>query len=231
MVNKSKKYGQNEDERSFARAQKLRNLKFAAWGVILGIFLGVLYIFFAVFFMDNGQVLKVSKDGADPVNRITVNKIPPHTAVQNIPEPSDKPKIVRHDDYFILYTNGVVIDTKNNLMWADSDNGEDINWKNAKKYCDNYQGGGHTNWRMPTVNELSTLYKNDKEGVKPKCCPSCPAMRLSDCIQLSCCSVWSVDTQGTKAFDFDFCFNSKAIGDRSESEDLRVLPVRSYQTN
>lgn len=40
------------------------------------------------------------------------------------------------------------------LVWADSDNGSDINWEDAKNYCAS-KGNG---WRLPTVSELQESY-------------------------------------------------------------------------
>jgi hypothetical protein len=54
------------------------------------------------------------------------------------------------DGRFIAYNNGTVLDMSTNLMWAARDNGGNINWANAKSYCENYRGGGYTDWRMPT---------------------------------------------------------------------------------
>lgn len=62
---------------------------------------------------------------------------------------------------FIANADGTVIDTRAKLMWAAKDNGEDINWHDAKKYCENYRGGGYTDWRMPTPKELINLFNND----------------------------------------------------------------------
>jgi len=55
----------------------------------------------------------------------------------------------------IAYNNGTVLDTRTNLMWAARDNGSDINWANAKSYCENYRGSGYTDWRMPKQDELA----------------------------------------------------------------------------
>jgi len=33
-------------------------------------------------------------------------------------------------------------------MWAAKDNGRPINWHNGIQYCQNYSGGGLTDWRM-----------------------------------------------------------------------------------
>jgi hypothetical protein len=62
------------------------------------------------------------------------------------------------DGRFIAYDNGTVSDTRTGLMWAAKDNGSKINWANAKSYCENYRGGGYTDWRMPTQDELAELY-------------------------------------------------------------------------
>src|SRR5271157_6045 len=66
------------------------------------------------------------------------------------------------DGRFITYDNGTVLDTRTNLMWAARDNGSDINWYGAKSYCENYRGGGYTDWRMPRQNELAGLYDASK---------------------------------------------------------------------
>jgi uncharacterized caspase-like protein len=49
---------------------------------------------------------------------------------------------INTDGRFIAYNNGTVLDTQTNLIWAAEDNGSDINWENAKSYCENYREGG-----------------------------------------------------------------------------------------
>jgi len=61
-------------------------------------------------------------------------------------------------DRFINHGDGTVTDTITGLMWAAKDNGSHINWQNARSYCQNYRGGGHADWRMPTIVELAGLY-------------------------------------------------------------------------
>jgi len=57
------------------------------------------------------------------------------------------------------------MDMKTCLMWASEDNGYDIKWKDAKRYCENYRGGGYTDWRMPTIDELAGLYDYEFAGL------------------------------------------------------------------
>ena len=66
------------------------------------------------------------------------------------------------DGRFIAYDNGTVLDTKTKLMWAIKDNGSDIGWQDAKFYCENYNGGGYNDWRMPALDELEGLYDEAK---------------------------------------------------------------------
>ncbi len=59
---------------------------------------------------------------------------------------------------FIAYDNGTVLDTETGLLWATKDDGKGMDEQNAKAYFENYRGGGYTDWRMPTVDELEAIY-------------------------------------------------------------------------
>ena len=69
---------------------------------------------------------------------------------------------------FIAYANGTVLDTRTNLMWASKDYGYDINWKDANRFCEDYRGGGYTDWRMPTRDELVRLFSGLLRHVGPR---------------------------------------------------------------
>jgi Protein of unknown function (DUF1566) len=49
-------------------------------------------------------------------------------------------------------------DPSTGLMWAARDNGEDITWGKALKYCSNLRLAGYSDWRLPTIDELSNIY-------------------------------------------------------------------------
>lgn len=57
---------------------------------------------------------------------------------------------------FMKHSNGSVTDHYTALNWAGSDNGGDISYEEALRYAGSYPGGG---WRLPTVEELKTLYE------------------------------------------------------------------------
>ncbi len=66
---------------------------------------------------------------------------------------------------------GVYCDPDTNLMWAIQDNGKDITWPDAEKYCKNLTLAGLSGWELPTVDELAKLYdpqsSNDYKIRKP----------------------------------------------------------------
>ncbi len=126
------------------------------------------------------------------------------------------------DDRFIAYGNGTVLDTKTNLMWAAKDNGSDVNWQDAKSYCENYRGGGYTDWRMPTQDELAGLYDLAK-AYKSECDYN---VHLTKLIHLSCTWVWASDTRGSDAAIFLFIFGTRHLPSQSLVYYGRALPVR-----
>ncbi len=148
----------------------------------------------------------------------------PATVAKAKTEATAKSKEIARDGRFIAYDNGTVLDTRTNLMWAAKDNGSNINWVNAKSYCENYRGGGYTDWRMPTKDELLGLY--DKTKIYKACEYD---VHLTELIRLTCNWVWSYETRGSEAAYFSFSggdgyWNLESSDDGSY---LRVLPVRS----
>ncbi len=129
------------------------------------------------------------------------------------------------DRRFITYDNGTVLDTKTNLMWAAEDNGSNIDWASAKSYCENYRGGGYTDWRMPTQDELAELYDDSKSY---KATQRRHNVHITELIQLSACCPWASETRGSKGADVNFIHGGKVWGPRSASAPgHRALPVRS----
>jgi len=62
--------------------------------------------------------------------------------------------------------DGTVTDHELGLMWAQSDNQGDIDWQDAERYCKMgppHLLGKYDNWRMPTLDELKSLYVEDPE--------------------------------------------------------------------
>jgi hypothetical protein len=53
---------------------------------------------------------------------------------------------------------GYWVDPSAGLMWAATDNGKDITWGKGIKYCSNLCLAGYSDWRLPTIEELSGIY-------------------------------------------------------------------------
>jgi len=141
----------------------------------------------------------------------------PEGQTKMLPEPA----MIRFRDS----KEGVVLDTKTNLMWAAKDNGSDINWQGAKSYCENYRGGGYTDWRMPTQDELAGLYDQTKT-YKSDCGFD---VHLTELIRLTCVAPWASETRGSAAAFFYFNDGERRFWDpvTSDRRNYRVLPVRS----
>ena len=60
---------------------------------------------------------------------------------------------------------GYWVDPSTGLMWAGKDNGIDVSWKNAVKYCRGLRLAGYTDWRLASLGELEGIY--DKNANAP----------------------------------------------------------------
>ena len=121
-------------------------------------------------------------------------------------------------DRFIDHGDGTVTDTKTSLMWAAKDNGSLINWQNARSYCQKYNGGGHTDWRMPTLAELKSLYDPKNKNRR--------GYHLSKLIDTSASSIWASETRDYKAARFNFISGQVYWLRQSYSGPTGALPVR-----
>jgi Protein of unknown function (DUF1566) len=131
---------------------------------------------------------------------------------------SSQKKIIAKDGRFIAYADRTVLDTNTNLMWAAHDNGSDITWHNAKSYCENYRGGGYTDWRMPTQDELAGLSDAGKTYIA-----NCgDKVHLTELIHLTCCCLWALEMRVPMAASFAF-----NVGVRSW-DPLSVVGISPY---
>jgi hypothetical protein len=128
-------------------------------------------------------------------------------------------EIGRDGDRFIAYEDGTVLDTTTGLMWASKDNGEGIVWEDAKKYCETYKGGGYTDWRMPTQEELSAIYEKKKRNKH--------GAHVNPFIEITAMSVWASEFKDSKAACMIFSYEAKYWTRPSNKGRYRALPVRN----
>jgi len=147
--------------------------------------------------------------------------------VDHTPIPSRSPAIstvskgkeIARDGHFIAYSNGTVRDTETGLMWAAKDNGKGINWHGAKKYCEDYRGGGYTDWRMPTQDELVSIYDKKRKNRH--------GYHVTRLIDITNCCPWASETRGPVAALFRFDHGWRFWFRQPGSYCNRALPVRS----
>jgi len=172
----------------------------------------------------------LSKYNLELVMKITYDYM--HMMMQNsgLPLPVSEIGEIREtgrDGGFIAYNNWTVLDTRTNLMWAAKDNRADIVWLGAKIYCEDYKGGGYTDWRMPTQDELAGLF--DACQSRPVACIRSWSIHVvTELIDITGCSLWASETRDSEAAYFSYVFDGGPDWDHRSSECYsRALPVRS----
>ncbi len=135
------------------------------------------------------------------------------------------PQEVDREGRFIAYTDSTVKDTLTGLMWAAADNGELIDWLAAKAYCEKYRGGGYTDWRLPTLKELETLYVPNYKNSTPPTQGCSGGYLVNRLFSITCASVWAAEDEGARAASYPF-IGEKFWHHRSDRSGQRVLPVR-----
>lgn len=132
--------------------------------------------------------------------------------IQNI-KPSKKIVTKR-----FIKKDGYVIDLKTGLMWADHDNGKNISFEDSKRFCSKYKAGKFTDWRVPTIKELKTIYN-------PKVLNR-NGYHISDTINLTDYSVWSDQEKIKKGARLSFNRGNLVWYGKDKKVFGRALPVR-----
>lgn len=137
-------------------------------------------------------------------------------------------KVVASDGRFIAYEDGTVLDKQTNLMWAAKDNGNDITPAAAKFYCENYRAGGYNDWRMPTLDELESLYDEGKSR-QTSCYGGKSIHVATDLIDMTCFYSWASETSMTtnESAIFNFGAGIRTGFSMKWNRLSRVIPVRS----
>ena len=75
---------------------------------------------------------------------------------QSVPEDHSRPQETQVRGYWV--------DPSTRLMWAGRDNGKDISWKKAVKYCRDLRLAGYSDWKLATLGELESIYDKNVEA-------------------------------------------------------------------
>jgi hypothetical protein len=138
----------------------------------------------------------------------------------------------RAQERFIDNGDGTVTDTKLDLMWAQRDNQIDIYWQETTSWIKNnfinQIGPLYDDWRLPTLNELKSLYLESPNynGYRSKCGHY---VRMVPEIKISCILVWSSNSALGLPLAYNYYLGAPFTVDLADRKGCRVLPVRKIR--
>ena len=133
---------------------------------------------------------------------------------------------------FIENGDGTVTDRKSGLMWSQTDNNEDIFWREARGWIQNNFAKSidreYNNWRLPSINELQGLYMDspDHKGYRAACGHE---VKITPQIKISCILVWSSNTALGLPVAFNYYLGNPFTVDVHDKTGCRVLAVRKVE--
>jgi hypothetical protein len=65
-------------------------------------------------------------------------------------------KIILAEERFVDNGDGTITDTRRQIMWQKGDNGKEVTFEEAQKYCKTLRLGGYADWRLPNPEEPNT---------------------------------------------------------------------------
>ncbi len=137
------------------------------------------------------------------------------------------------EERFVDNGDGTVTDHELNLMWAQTDNHGNMDWKQAQRWVRFTFGdtieARYDDWRLPTLEELKSLYVADNpdyDGYETACGQ---VVRITPAIRLSCGWVWAADTQAITAAVFNFHRGVHYTERKAHYRGHRALAVRTIK--
>lgn len=161
---------------------------------------------------------------ASPVAATGQKTAPKRAAAEPHPE-VQPPANSAPEKTFADLGSGVLKDNRSGLEWTQADNGADIGWNDADKYC----SGRGAMWRLPSLNELTAIYDANVES--PKICAMNGTQfyvcKTSPLFRLSSITFWSATVDGsTQAWQMNFFSGQRDRVPDDFAHDARALCVR-----
>ncbi len=130
----------------------------------------------------------------------------------------------------MMSTSGLVadddqtfVDGRTGLMWTKYDSQENSSHNFAEGDCGYWRTGGHTDWRLPTIEELEQMY--DPDNVSSIWADW--EIHTVDGIELSTPFVWSATMEDEgNAWTLDFRTKERRLRPVERSTNLRTICVR-----
>jgi len=122
-------------------------------------------------------------------------------------------------DNLVSLDDSVVVDLYKNIMWPAKMRGYSLSWHEAKTYCQNYQNYGYSDWRMPTSEELKSIFDTTPQKHPIYFIP--PQTKL---VKLEFEKIWASDEKKKVASYINFL--TGRINGKYKKNSASVLPVR-----
>ncbi len=107
-----------------------------------------------------GTTVEGGTESAFGVNHVT-GHIKAYSAEATGPVGGKYVRAVRGEEYgeneFVDNGDGTISDEATGLMWAQSDDGVELDWQDALAYAEASELGGYDDWRLPNVKELQAI--------------------------------------------------------------------------
>jgi hypothetical protein len=136
-------------------------------------------------------------------------------------KPPKEPQVaeIARDGSFITYSNGIVKDNKTGLEWVVGPDA-DMSWYEAKLWIEEMNSSGG-NWRLPNLNELRTLYNENKADFH---------RNMTPLLKTTGWWIWSDELAGSSAaWAFDFKTGRKHYSTFLEFSGKRAFAVRHQE--
>ena len=138
--------------------------------------------------------------------------------------------VASEDERFSDNGDGTVTDHQLGVMWGKMDNQGDVDWKSAKRWVEftfpySLPEGKREGWRMPTLEELQSLYIREKDykGYETDCGQK---VKIVPDLRLSCGWVWASEQRAISARVFNFQKGYHYTDRMVHKRAYRALPVR-----
>ncbi len=128
--------------------------------------------------------------------------------------------------------DGTITDHLSGLMWANTDNQGDIDWRQAEKWVKftfpYTLEKKYDDWRLPSMAEIKSLYVTDPnyKGYETECGQ---VVKIVTEIKLTCGWVWTSEKKTITARIYNFHRGYHYTDRMSKKRAYRVLPVRSLK--
>ena len=117
----------------------------------------------------------------------------------------------------------VVREISTGVEWRARDNGSEVDWHAAERFCRGVSRVGPSEWRLPTIDELVGLYD---PAANTECGDA--ICHLAAPIRLTSAYLWSASPENSdRRFYFDFRFGTRLAPRLRPDLTRRVLCVRS----